>query len=125
MKIYSVYIKNLEKVEDAVFVKQGLSLFAPIFNVLWAVYNKMWFLSIILLAIKISLYLLKANGAVSEYIYMILSVTFVLTLLVCGNDMKEFFLKKQGNQYITMVCGENIIDAKNRFFKKYVKSLKL
>lgn len=113
-KIYSVYTKPDEN--DAygktVFVKEGFNIFAFIFGGLWALFNRLWLIAILLIFISASL---EMSGKVQlSIISMLLSLWFGFE----AHNFKASKLVRKNFQLADIVIAKNLLEAQQKYFQK-------
>lgn len=113
-KIYSVYTKPDEN--DAygktVFVKEGFNIFAFIFGGLWALFNRIWLIAILLIFISASL---EISGKVQlSIISMLLSLWFGFE----AHNFKTAKLLRKNFQLKDVVIAKNLTEAQQKYFEK-------
>ncbi|MFN0193181.1 MAG: DUF2628 domain-containing protein [Aestuariivirga sp.] len=111
MAIYSVH-GDPSKPEDAVFVREGFSFAAFIFQPFWALWNRMWVTAAILFAIGISISTLNFSSTVQ-------SLTSLMIALIFGaiaNDLRRRTLSLKGKEDLGLVSGDSFEEAELRFY---------
>ncbi len=123
MKIYTVYVKNgrRENLESAFFVREGFSFLAGIFQTLWAVYNRMWVCAAVLLAVNIFILVLLKDEIINPEVSAVVKIGLFVFVGFSANDWYRADLSKKGFKFFEVVSGENLLDAKRRFFSSYLE----
>ncbi len=121
MKIYTVHVKQglTNPLEDAVFVKEGFSLWAAILQILWTIYNKMWICSAVLFAISILFVLLERNGIISVEVAGVLKIGVFALIGFEANNWYQKSLESRGFTLFDTVSGTDLLDAQRRFYDKH------
>ncbi|MBM5781900.1 MAG: DUF2628 domain-containing protein [Pelagibacterales bacterium] len=119
MKLYNALIKkNKEgKIEDIILLKDGFSYPAFFLNSIWFLYNKMWKEFGVLLGVSFSFMLLKALSIFSLSDVLLLELIFTFIIALNFNYWLVEHLKKQGYEFIGLVFGSDMTNAKMRFVK--------
>ncbi len=119
MKLYNALIKKTKegKIEDIILLKDGFSYPAFFLNNIWFLYNKMWKEFVVLLGVSFSFMLLKAMGIFSSSDIFLLEVIFVFIIALNFNYWLVEHLKKQGYEFVGLVFGSDLTNAKMRFVK--------
>ncbi len=115
-KIYSVYVKQgvVSPLESAVFVKQGFSFGAFIFTVLWALYHRLWLVSIIVAVV--SAFFAVNDGVAFAISSLLFSVWFGLE----ANNFLALKMEKRGYVLFDISTGIDKLAAEARFYDKYL-----
>ena len=124
MKIYTLYAKETEQypMENIIFIKEGFSWGAAVFNFFMAFYNKMWALGIALLLINILLSILGGNNYIYPELAQALYVGFFLFVGCNYNDWYRHNLEKRGYSYCGVASGKNVEDALSSFISEMLQS---
>ncbi len=113
MKIYTVYAKenDPQQLENIVLVEEGFSWFAAIFHVFYALYNKLWVVSLIIFAIQMVLLAAETNNLINIGIIDAIRVGLLLLIGAGFNDWKRDVLEKKGYIFQDIVSGKNEEEA--------------
>lgn len=116
-KTYSVYLKKdaTNPLEEAVFVPEGFNLFAFIFGALWALFHRLWFVFVAILALEI---LVAKSGMMAfsmQYALILVKVWFGFE----ASNFRAASLERSGYILYDVSTGSNETDAQRRFFDKY------
>ena len=122
MKLYNAYIKNRDTgdIEDLIFIKNGFSISALIFNFIWFFYHKMFKASIAAIAaIWIAMQLIILMGIDgSSFLLAFLCVSLILA--VNGNFWHSKYLRTKNYEFVGCFFGDNKEAAKLRFVEQYI-----
>lgn len=117
MKLYNVLIKKdqTEKIADITLIKDGFSWGSFLFSGFWFLYHKMWQEFLILTVIT---GFLTSSEKFSDSFDGIL-LGFALSVIVAFNANYWFceYLQKKKYQFVGLVFGNNLEDAKMRFIE--------
>ena len=120
MKIFTVYSKPGDNIDKSIFIKEGFSIYAFLFQFFWALYNRLWQLSILFIVISMSLNLFLSLEFISvETLYVIDFVMF-LFIGIEANDILRYYLERRGYECLAVIAANNYPEAQFRFFKEYV-----
>lgn len=119
MKIYNALIKKSRegKIEDVVVLKEGFSFPAFFFSGLWFLYHRMWHEFFVLLLII--LLFGSSNSLLSGFDKGFLQFAFFLIIALNANYWRCEHLKKNGYEFVGLVFGTDLDNAKLRFVSKY------
>lgn len=126
MKIYTVHIKKGDEnpLEGAVFVKEGFAFFAAIFQLLWTLYNKMWFYSLVVFAISLCFVVAEKYAIINVDVASFLKIGFLVYVGYSANDWYRNTIAKKGYIFFEIVSANNEMEAQQKFLNKYAnKSL--
>lgn len=114
-KIYSVYIKkDSNPLENAIFIKQGFNFWAFIFNIIWALFNRLWLVAIALFALNCVF--VTIDSPAMALVSFLVNIWFGFE----ANNFKAAKLEKLGYINFDVVTGIDPLAAKQRFFDKYL-----
>lgn len=114
--LYSVFIKKNSdgKIDNVVFLKDGMSFYALLFNPLWFLYHKMWKEFFAMIAI---LLLLSTTFPAENFLGAFLQIAFFLIVAFNCNYWLGEHLRKKDFTFAAMVFGKNISEAKVNFVR--------
>ena len=120
MKLYTVLVKedSDDKLETALFIKEGFSFLAAIFQTLWALYHKMWLCAAALIVVAIGFFLMKNYGIMKTDLVQILEIALLIFIGFSANDWYSKHLQKKGYIVYDVVSGKNEDEARIRFFDR-------
>jgi len=117
MRLYSVHLRahGRDPERDLVLVKEGFSWPAFVFTAFWAVATRMWLPAMVLFTVVV-----LSGWAVhwfrpGETVEGLLSTAVALGIGLVGNDVRRWWLGRQGFQEVAMVSGKNDEEAMRRF----------
>ena len=111
MTTYSIFTKPQDGyAQDAIFVPDGFSWGGFVFTGFWALWNRMWIVS----AIVISLSLLGTTLPPAAQLLLNLAVSAVMGLH--GNDFLCWSLIRRGYSEIGLSSGDSLEEAELRFY---------
>jgi len=115
-KIYSVYIKRGvdNPLETAMFIKQGFCLAAFLLTFVWALFNRLWAVALVITVI--SALLAYSNGVAFAVTSLLFSIWFGFE----ANNFKATKLEKKGYILFDTTTGADILAAQTRFYDKYL-----
>ena len=122
IRIYTVHI-NPElphAVEKSIFVREGFSWKAFMFGVLWTLYNRLWTISIALVAVMTLLGMAEEHKFISASSLSILQIALSLYVGFSANDWYRDSLARRG--YITsdIVASDSDLRAQQRYFERVI-----
>lgn len=120
-KIYTAHIKPGEgaEIEKVLFVKEGVSLFALLLGVIWALYYRIWWLALIIIVVNVIITNLVKNIIITSEAGVILHMIVNVILALYGNDLYRLELKRRGYLFKQVVSGCNMLEAKCRLLDFY------
>jgi hypothetical protein len=111
MTMFSVH-GDPSKPQDAVFVREGFSIAAFIFQPFWALYNRMWATAGILVAASILISTLISSDAIKS----LTSLAVALVFGFAANGLRRRSMAFKGKSDLGLVSGESLEEAELRFF---------
>ncbi len=123
MKIYTIHVNkdHREPLETIRFVQEGgFSVWAGIFQLFWALYNKMWLCAALLFATQATLATIERLDILHPDASLILRAGFFLYVALSANDWYRSSLVHQGYELIDIVGANNLPEAQTRFFSSTI-----
>ncbi len=116
MKIYSVYTSDTEG-QEPVLIPQERSYIAGIFNVLWALYHRMWIVagSTVIVNVIISVLVNSINSISFAYIA---ESSVILVYLLFASELREFSVKRQGYKLSDIIAASDVSEAEMKFYNR-------
>ena len=106
----------LNRADQLVFVREGFSFWAMIAPPLWMIYHGLWRallgFFILIFAIKLITWLFALESLTPGLLIISLFVGFGFL----ANDLRRFFLEKDGFQMIGAITGPSQLECERRFF---------
>ncbi len=122
MKFFTVYENpDVLSINDFVFVKNGFSIFALIFPILYSIWNGLWKASLIFFLYYLILFYLFYRF---DFLGPIIFILFFMGHMVFSFEAKEFKQNKlinKGWRKAGFVSGNNITDAEIKFYSLQFK----
>lgn len=116
MNIYAIYLNSSKDNEELAIVKQGSSLTAALFNIFWAIYNRMWLLVVATLLLHLAFALLE------EYSHLyLMPVAQVLTVVIFGffaDELQDYFLGQQNFTLQDIVVASSALEAELKYLTR-------
>ena len=120
MRIYTVHLRRegLNPDTDLILVREGFSLAATLFSVLWALWHRLWLVAAVIAVIDVAIgFMMRAAGATSTT-QVAISVGLALLIGCVGNDLWRWTLRGRGFVDAGVVAGENAEMATRRFLDR-------
>lgn len=121
MNIYYVFHKPSFSQLDynsTVFVKDGFSFSAFLFNVFWIFYKKMWIVGFVIFIVLMGVDFFILSKLHWLFLYPLIRVWFAFVLGYVGNDIFFWHLKIKGYNLEAVVLGRDILEANRSFWLK-------
>ena len=115
MSIYAVYARDGSDVGASLFVKEGFSVGAFLFNVMWFVYHKMWIESVLVLLLLLFVRYTGAFLNVQPFHTVLCAAASVLCGVI-GNDLRQFLLLRRGYRHRASIVASSTNEAKFRLY---------
>jgi hypothetical protein len=119
MKLYNALIKKnqADKIEDVILIKEGFSFAAFILSGIWFLYHKMW--REVLLLILLNCALVFLGKFLSTSSATLLEIAFSFMVALNANQYFLDHLKKKNYQFVGVVFGQNLAEAKVNFMGNF------
>lgn len=106
-----------------VFVREGFSWAAAVFNLLWLLFNRLWIVAAFYLAITLVL-MAGANAlGLSEEIASVFSIILQGFLGAGAHDLERWTLARNGYREIGIASGSSLADAERDFFRHWQRPI--
>jgi hypothetical protein len=111
MNIYSIYTypndgfkeQSPKKMGNILFIRQGFSVWAAIFNVFWAAYNKLWMIFVLLIILTS----IVSAVPVFHMVSVLLNIAFIFLFGFFAPEILEYYAQKRGYELADIVLAEN------------------
>jgi hypothetical protein len=108
MATYSIY--SGQRIEEAVFVREGFSWPAAVFTGFWALWHRMWIVGVVAIAV------ILLASTLPPAIELFVNLATTLVFGVFGSDLREWSLARRGLSNIDVVEARNIELAELEFY---------
>ena len=116
MTIYRVFRAPGAEADKAIFVKEGFSARAAAFSVLWALWNRMWVVAAILLAISAGISVAGYALGSDQTVAPLLGLAVAILLGFEAERLKAWSLLRAGYRESAIVAGGSLDEAELRYF---------
>lgn len=117
MNIYSIFINNNDEDSEPIVVKQGFSIWAAVFNALWALYHRMWIIAAIAIMVD-ALPLLLVNHHLYDELSFVMRIAIALIFGFMAPEMREHTLKSRGYTLSDILVAASEPEAELKFFER-------
>ena len=118
----NIYTVHLHEDQDMVLVREGFSWGAFLFGPLWALYNRLWFVAILLLLLSALFGYADEHGVTGDATLAILQLAIGILIGYQANDWRRTRLHKLGYTLVDVVAASSIKRAQLRFLDHYLPS---
>ncbi len=118
MRVYTVHLRRqgLDPDRDTMLVKEGFSWPALLFSVLWALWCRLWWVALGLLALQVALGGAVALLGLDPLSEAAISLGFAVIVGLVANDLKRWTLRRQGFVEVAVVIASDRDAAERRFY---------
>lgn len=117
MDFYTIHTKNKQHPQEAIAVKEGFSWYNLIFNFFWALFNRIWILAILYIALQVFFATLAYFGT-APLIVRTITISTYIVIAFHANDFYRYSLKLKGYQLQDIVLAKSSSHAIYNFLKK-------
>lgn len=121
MNIYSIYTKdqsdNDDDNQDHIMIRQGFSFVAAIFNVLWALYYRMWLFAVVAFSVDIIPALFRYHHLYDE-IAFVTRIGLAITFGFMAPEMREYSARMRGYKLNDIIAAASEAEAELKFFER-------
>lgn len=100
-----------ERDPHAVFVREGFSLPALIFSVMWFLFHRMWRDALLIFVVVVVIVMVVAGGDLGDLMGNVLRGIFGLAVAVFAHDIRRAFLARSGFREVGVASGGNVEEA--------------
>ena len=122
LKLYTVHTKpgSDATLDKPVFLREGFNWLAFLFTFVWALYQRLWGLALVVFLANVAAMAAMKYGALSQLSAGI--VQFALQIIVGfhANDCLRKRLSKQGFIFQDITSGDSLLRAEQRYFDRLV-----
>lgn len=124
LKIYSVYIKPDADYphETAEFVEEHASIWGVVFHLFWCFYHKLWIHGVVLAVLWNAVIIGGSEMGLSVFSIAAFELFIRLIVMFDGNNWRQARLKRKGYILADVVSGAAELEAKQRFFERWLAS---
>jgi hypothetical protein len=118
VKIYTVHEPAGRSASDgeSVFVREGFCWPALLFGVFWALWHRMWVVSVALLAVSMIAGLAVELAGLTDAMSAVLQAAVQLGAGLFGNDLRRWSLDRAGYVESAVVAAERRDAAEHRYY---------
>ena len=118
MRVYTVHLRRqgLDPDQDIVLVKEGFCWPALFFSVLWALWCRLWWVALALLAVEVALAIAIALLGLDALSEAAVSLGLAAIIGFVANDLRRWTLGRQGFVEVAVVTAESKVAAERRFY---------
>lgn len=123
MKLYTVFMNmgRERPYEDVIAVAEGFSIYAAIFQGLWALYKKMWLVFIILTVIGLVFGFLEREGLLSFNVLVVFQFGLLVYVGFSAQDWYRSSLARKGYTLVDVVSAKDPGEAQKFFFERHTE----
>ncbi len=120
LKLYTVHVKasGSNTLESPVFVREGFSMYAFIFTILWALYNRCYYFSALVLAVNIAIVLAVELHVMSDAAATITQIAVQFLIGAHANDVLRDRLRRNGYIVQDIAAADSLLRAQQRYFDR-------
>lgn len=121
LKVYTVHLRQpvRDSERDLVIVREGFSWGAFLVSVLWALWNRLWLVAVVLIALELLLPLVAGWVGLGTASGGILSIALAVLAGLFGNDLRRWTLEGRGYAEVALVAARSPDEAEQRFGERY------
>ena len=118
MRVYTVHLRRegLDPDRDVMLVKEGFCWPALLVSVLWALWCRLWWVALAILAAELALSGMVALLGLDPVSEAVVTVGFAVIVGFVANDLKRWTLRRQGFVEVAVVTAESRDAAERRFY---------
>jgi len=119
-KIYTVHTKPGMNNAAArpMFIKEGFNFWAFFFTILWALYQRLWLVALLLLTFNALLVVCLKNHMLGLASAGAIHFGFHMVVGFWGNDWLRAQLARRGYVLADVAAGDNLLRAEQRYFER-------
>lgn len=121
-RLYSVHVDPAapRPYETAVFIAEGFNFWAFAFGAMWALYQRLWILGFVLMALNVTIAGMAQHMGFSVVSLYILQMGIQVMVGFQANDARRDALVRKGYIVADMVAAHTLLHAEQRFYDRYL-----
>ena len=121
LKVYTVHVKPAGKDSpgDVVLVREGFSFWAFLFQMIWALYHRLWLVAGLFLLIGLGGEFLAQSLDLGPGAQLVLSLSVALLIGVEANNLRRWTLARRGYKETDVVAGYDLDEAEGHYFANH------
>ncbi|MDX2074146.1 MAG: DUF2628 domain-containing protein [Alphaproteobacteria bacterium] len=122
LKLYTVHTKpgSDHSLTKPVFLREGFNWPAFLFTFLWALYERLWLLALVILAANFAIAAGLRTGLIDQMSGTIILLALQVIVGFSGNDALRKRMRKQGYIFQDIASGDSLLRAEQRYFDRLV-----
>lgn len=118
LKVYTVHVRPADPggAEDTVFVREGFSFWAFLFQVLWALYHRLWLVALGFLVIGVAGEVLSGLPGLPEGASFVIGLGIAVLIGAEANNLRRWTLRRRGYKHVDVVAAHDLDEAEIRYF---------
>ena len=119
-RLYTVHVRAWSAAADreAVFVREGFAWGAFLFSFLWALWHRLWFAALIVVALTLVLALGVDLLRLDEATETLIGLAWAAIVGWEANDWRRRALERRGYVTAAVVAAPNLVEAERRYFAR-------
>ncbi len=120
MKIFTVHLQPQIQLSNQkpVFLKEGFNLFAFLLPFIWALYNRLWFMAVLLVGWQVFLMALLRSGMFGPAGMAALDLGMHVIVGYAANDLLRSSLTRRGYIFSDVSVADSRLRAEQRYFDR-------
>jgi hypothetical protein len=125
MKIYSVHLnpRDANPYENAVFLTEGFNAYAFFFTGFWALYHRLWLMTLLFFALHLGSGYYGAAVGLSPTSIGVLEFGFRLMIGLSANDVWRAQLERKGWVVSDIIVAYSELEATHRYYERHLKGI--
>lgn len=121
LKVYTVHVKPADRdhPEDVVLVREGFSFWAFLFQMLWALYHRLWLVTGLFLLLALGAEILARNLGLGAGAQLVLSLAVGVLIGTEANNLRRWTLRRRGYRETAVVAGHDLDEAELHYFADF------
>ncbi len=121
-KIYTVQIKPgiVAAAEKPVFIKEGFNVYAFLFGVVWALYQRLWLAAVLMMVFNVSVVWMVKHHVLLQPSAACLQLGFILVVGYSANDWLRTKYARRGYVMTDVTAANTKLTAEQRYFERYL-----
>lgn len=124
LKLYTVHLKAWSDApdRDAVFVREGFCWPAFFFSFVWALWHRMWFVALALLALLLGLAAISEVLDIDDGLFEAVGLAASVWIGFEANEWRRAALRRKGYAEAGVVAAPELETAEHRFFERHARA---
>ncbi len=117
-RIFTLHRPMGGKLDETVFIKEGIAWWALLFGPLWFLYHRLWLLTAAYFALLIALAGAMTMFGLHEIAQSVIELIVAAAIAAAANDLRRWHLERRGYEFVDLMGAPNLALAEEIYFRR-------